>query len=382
MQDFTIQNCRVFSARDGFSPASFSVSDGHFAPDVLPTEAYMDFGGLRVIPGLIDVHTHGRHGMDFVRADAEQLRRLRRSYAEIGVTTVVPTLASAPFSQWLEAVARVREAGFCTVALEGRYLNPEKRGVHRADLLALPSTDELMQIREAAGGLRVHLTVAPELEGAEAFIRLARSFGYTVALGHSAADYGETCRAEEWGVNAYTHLFNAMPSLHHRKPGPVCRALTGDGYCELICDGFHLHPEIIAMVRRCKSADRIVLITDSMEGTGCPDGEYTIAGETVHMVNGRALAADGTIGGSTLELPGAVLNFCTFTGADAETALRCATDNPARMLGIRDLCGGMEAGLPADFCVLDERGRIVRVFVGGREIPMPYPKPLLPPSDR
>lgn len=363
---FTLKNARVFRGEKGFVRGDLSVCDGKIVPEEQTQK--QDLNGAFLIPGLVDAHTHGRSGVDFVRADAEQLHRLRLSYAAIGVTTPVPTLASAPFDEWLCAMERIRKAGYPAVHLEGRYLSPAKRGIHKSEWLSAPDCDELRRISRAAGNMRLHITLAPELEGAQSFIRLARSLGYTVGLGHSSADLNQTDRALLDGVNAFTHLFNAMPPLHHRQAGPVCRALTGDSYVELICDGFHIHPDVIALVKKIKAPEQVVLISDSIEAAGCPDGQYSIAGETVTVQNGRALSSDGVIGGSTLELPDAVANYLSFSGADICRGIRCVTENPASMLGMRDLCGGLENGMNADFCILDENFTLQDVYLSGRKI--------------
>lgn len=345
-----------------------------------PAEEVYDAAGRRVIPGLVDVHTHGRAGGDFTSADEETLRRMLRSYALGGVTTLLPTLASAEPEQLRTAIRRLRQlseeegredgevhAHIGGIHLEGRYLNPAKRGAHAPELLAPLDPDELEGFLSDMPGVR-HVTAALELDTDGSFLRRARDCGATVGLGHSAATYEQAVQAFADGATAVTHLYNALPPLHHRSGGAVCAALlTETVSCELICDGFHIAPEMVKLAARL-ARDRLVLITDSMEATGCPDGAYSIAGMPVSVVDGRARTSDGAIAGSTLSLLDGVYNYSRFSDLPLEDAIYAATMAPAREVGLDGEVGSLEVGKRADLLILGEDGRLEQVFCAGRAV--------------
>lgn len=326
-----------------------------------------DAKGMLLVPGLVDLHTHGRAGYDFLTADAEGLEKMKRAYLRSGVTTVIPTLASGTLEEWLAAAKRIADAGFCGIHFEGRYLNPKKRGAHAAGLLSPLDPDELDLLAKACGNMRVHITLAPELRGGEEFVKKARSLGFTVGIGHTDASYEEASEALQWGADRFAHVYNAMSPLHHRDPGAVGAAMLSDAWAELICDGFHLHPAAVKIMERMKSSGRIVLITDSMEGTGCPDGEYSIAGEKVFLRNGCAVNEEGAIAGSTLDLLDGVKNYARFCGVSFGEALACATVNPARAMRL-DGVGSLRVGQMADLLLLDPEKNLLRVYSAGERI--------------
>ncbi len=314
----------------------------------------IDAEGYTLYPGLVDIHTHGRAGYDFTEAPAEALPHMARSYAEHGVTTVMPTLASAPYERMLASAKLLNdfkpadgEATFCGVHFEGRYLNAKKKGAHAEHLLAPLNADELDN--EILKSLKAfHISAAYELDSDGSFTRTALEMGATLGLGHTNATYAEAKTAERSGITAYTHLFNAMPALHHRDGGAVAACLEGDSFAELICDGIHISPEMVRLAYRNKGAERLSLISDSMEATGSPDGEYAIAGNKVIVKNGKALTLEGALAGSTLTLDGAVQNLMDFCGIPLTDAIICATEAPAREVGIFDKYGSIDAGKSAD----------------------------------
>jgi len=327
----------------------------------------VDVSGLAVLPGLVDVHTHGRGGYDFSTATKEQMRLMKQDYAKHGVTSVFPTLASAEPEEWHRAIEAIQSCGFDGIHLEGRYLNPVKRGAHAPGLLVPLSAEDLdTYLREIH--IPCHVTAAYELDHDGSFAACAASRGATMGLGHSNATAEEAKRAVSRGVTSFTHLFNAMPPLHHREGGAVCVALTGSCWVELIADGLHICPDMIRLAYQCKSRDRFVLITDSMEATGCPDGDYAIAGQKVTVRNGRAETLDGALAGSTLELWNGVKNLMCFAGVSLEDAVACATVNPAEMVGIDRIVGSIEPGKRADLLLVNENLEQVMVFAAGERV--------------
>ena len=373
---FAIKNARVYRTEQrDFIPATVVVEEGKIksilAPDACTCDmTVVDGTGKLLVPGLVDTHTHGRIGYDFDSATVAQMKDMRHSYAVDGTTTVFPTIASAPLAQIEQAIDNVKEAGYDCIHLEGRYLNCKRRGAHRADLLFPLDVNEFSALLDRMEGLTVHISCAAELEGGEAFVKTAVSRGATVSLGHTDATYEEALEAISWGVNSFTHTFNAMRPIHHREPGPVVAALATEGvYAEVIADGFHLNPAIVKLAYLAKRPAHLTLITDSMSATRCADGEYAIAGEKVYVVDGKAINEEGNISGSTITLYQAVRNLMKFAGVSYAEALPYATIVPATEVGIDGTVGSIAEGKRADFLLVDaESYDITNVWQAGEAV--------------
>ena len=384
MKSYLIRNARVYNTvmRD-FYHGSVLVAGGKIAvlyrgdvteaPDGV--EVY-DAEGRMVIPGLVDVHTHGRAGGDFNTADGDVMAVMAESYLDSGVTTVMPTLASATMESLENSIRlinglRVRSAAsegkmahIAGTHLEGRYLNVKRRGAHAAELLVAPDAAELEALVGRVEGAR-HISAALEQEGGEEFLARALAMGATVSLGHSDADFEAANRLIAKGVTGLTHTFNAMPPLHHRDGGAVAAGLLSEtAYCEMICDGFHIAPHMVKLAYRL-AGHRLTLITDSMEATGCPDGEYSIAGNPVTVKDGKARTHDGAIAGSTLSMWEAVQNLRAFADATLGDAVYAATMAPSLEVGIDTEVGSITVGKRADLLVLDNEETVGRVMCGG-----------------
>ena len=329
----------------------------------LGAELTFDAEGAFALPGFVDIHTHGRDGFDFTTADEAGMKKMARGYLVSGTTTLMPTLASAPsIGALAEASDRINAvkgntggANFAGIHLEGRYLDPEKRGAHSPEMLALHDISELGMLM-AHMKLPCHISSALELDACK-FAEHARMYGATLGLAHTCASYEQAVEYyEKYGIS-FTHTWNAMPPLHHRGGGAVSAALTTDAYAELICDGIHIAPDVVKLTYKSKGTKRLALVTDSMEATGMPDGQYSIAGKVCYVKGGIARTDDGALAGSTLDMKKAVENLASFCGIPFSKALRCATLTPAEAVGIDREVGSIEAGKRADIILSRINGK-------------------------
>lgn len=335
----------------------------------------IDASGCTIVPGLIDIHTHGAIGIDIMTASPQEIQKFASFLARNGVTAFLPTTITAPIEAIEAAVANVRAAaengtGGATIEgvhIEGPYIAHKHRGCHDESAIKLPDTAEYDEFRKILGeNLILRVTVAPEIPNGADFIKYVCSHGGIVTQGHSDG-YSEAARLGiESGANAFTHLFNGMTGIHHREPGFAGEALLDHAFVEVICDGLHIHPDIIRMITRLKDIGEIVLVTDSMLATGIGDGNYEFGGRKIKVESGLAKTGEGTIAGSTLLLFKAVKNLSAITGMPFEKALKTATLNPARAIGIDAKTGSIEAGKRADILVLDDKLDIVYTFCKGK----------------
>jgi len=347
-----------------------------------PQGTMLDADGNYVAPGFIDLHTHGSFGVDLTRATPEEIARLQERLPETGVTGFLGTVAGIARDRMSDVVeklqnsrrARTAGAQLIGVHLEGPYLNPSRRGMMPADLLETfdPSQRDLLNrvVPPAA------MTLAPELEGATDLIDELNRRGIVACGGHSEATFERTVEAVKRGLKHITHLFNAMPSPHHRAPNIVTAALVLDELTvELIADGHHVAPPVVALVNKTKGADRIVLVTDASAAAGMPDGDHVLGDVSITVRDGIARTADGTLAGSTLTVNRAVKNFMAFTGVDIPHAIMTVTQNPARVLGIEDRKGKLSPGFDADITLFDDDLTIIATVVAGKCV---WKKPSIP----
>ncbi|MBO6040448.1 MAG: N-acetylglucosamine-6-phosphate deacetylase [Oscillospiraceae bacterium] len=360
-----------------YVPGAFRVEDDRFTDffDADPAGDGVDLGGAKVIPGLIDVHSHGNSGADFSDGDYDGLARMAAYYAKNGITGFAPASMTLPYETLEAAFAtaarlhRERPAGCARllgIQMEGPFFSEKKKGAQNADYLRLPDFEAFRKLYEGCGGLIRIADVAPELEGAEDFIRRASEL-CTVSVAHTDASYEDAKTAFAAGARHVTHLFNAMPPIHHRKPGVIgAAAEREDVVAELISDGQHLHPSIVRMAFRLFPG-RVCLISDSLRCCGMPDGEYELGGQQVFLQGGIARLADGTIAGSATNLFECMRRAISF-GVPEEEAITAATLTPAREIGTDGLVGSLEVGKLADFVVCDRDLNALSVWLGGQKI--------------
>ncbi|MEV4481109.1 N-acetylglucosamine-6-phosphate deacetylase [Micromonospora coxensis] len=326
--------------------------------------------GHWVVPGFVDMHTHGGGGHTFTTGDADSARQAAAFHLGHGTTTLLASLVSSPFPLMRDATAAfaplVGEGVLAGVHFEGPYLSTARCGAQNPDHLRDPSTDELSELIELGGGAVRMVTLAPERAGALDAIKLLTSHGVVAAVGHTDATYDETRAAVAAGASVGTHLFNGMRPVHHREPGPVVALLDAPNVvCELVADGVHLHDGMLAFATSTAGPERAALITDAMAAAGMPDGAYELGGQDVVVADGVArLARDGAIAGSTLTMDAALRHAVT-AGIPIADAVRMVATTPARAIGLGDKVGALQVGLRADLVVLDDDLNVVRVMRGG-----------------
>lgn len=342
-------------------------ADEETSMDLPADEVMVDATGKYVIPGLVDIHSHGAVNADASDGDAEGLRKMSRYYAQKGVTSWCPTTMTLSEEQLLAAMHAIRDftsdgANCVGVHLEGPFVSYEKRGAQNAAYLQKPNIEELKKLNEACGGQVRMITVAPEEDKNDTFIREASKI-CTVSLGHSVADYEQAKAAFEAGATHVTHMFNGMNGLHHRNPGIIGAAFDAGATVELICDGFHIDPAVIRMTAAL-FGNKLNLISDSMRCAGMPEGEYSLGGQPVWMKAGKATLADGTLAGSSIHLMDAVQNVVRF-GVPLEQAIRGATLTPAEAIGLESEIGCIREGARADLLILNQDLELETVIIGG-----------------
>lgn len=389
-----IENGLVFTAKDGFRPLCIRTEDDRIA-DLLKIdrnedtyEERVDASGCYVLPGLTDIHFHGCMGRDFSDVDSscedtkitENLKAIGEYELSKGVTSICPATMSLPESA-LSAVCRgsalfkqAQERGdydtsaeLVGVHLEGPFLNPLKKGAQNSAYLCSVDSTLLYRLQEQSAGLIRLVTLAPELPGALTCIKECRK-DFHFSLGHTDTDYDTAIAAFSAGADHVTHLYNAMPPLLHRSPGLVGAAMDmPDCFVELICDGIHISPSVVRAAFRLFSSSKLVLISDSMEAAGLPDGNYRLGGQDVIVKGKTAALADGSLAGSVVTLYDCLLSAISM-GIPFEDAIRAATINSCRSIGIDRLYGSIEIGKKAHFLLLDQKDLSIRAVIKGKTI--------------
>ncbi len=360
----------------GYMRGGFRVENGLFA-ELLPGLVQgkgIDLKGAKVLPGLIDIHVHGAMGADFSDGDPAGLRRMAEYLALHGVTGFAPTSMTLPCEALAASFQTADEfrqvspqncARLLGIHMEGPFLSGKKKGSQNEDYLREPDFGELANLQRASGNLIRIVDVAPELPGALEFIRQAAKL-CRVSVAHTEADYETASAAYDEGATHLTHLFNAMPPIHHRAPGVIGSASEREQVtAELICDGIHVHPGMVRMAFRL-FPERICLISDALRCCGMPDGTYELGGQPCLKKDGAAWLSDGTLAGSSTNLFECMRNAVCF-GIPEPEAIRAATITPARVIGASDQVGSVEPGKYADFLICGDNLTLNAVYqMGGR----------------
>ena len=379
MGETYIVNGRVYIGRR-FEEKTLCLRDGKLQVlgknASVPEGARMiDVCGKRVVPGFIDVHTHGAVGVDVNGASTEDLEKISRFFAGNGTTSWLCSVLTDTVEQteWCIDQFKAHKAGeqptseLLGIHLEGPFLASEYKGAMPERLLRKGDPELLRRYQERAEGNIRYITVSPEVEGVVDMIPTARELGIAAAIGHSGADYETSMEAIRQGAQAATHTFNAMGLLHQHRPAIMGAVLESDVYCEMICDGRHLHPGVVRLLIKTKGMDKVVAITDSIMAAGLPDGNYHLGVNEVVVEDGDAkLASTGVRAGSTLTQDAALRNLLAFTGRPMEELLPALTENPAKLIGMFDRKGSISDGKDADLVVLDGENRVDMVFTRGR----------------
>ena len=332
----------------------------------------IDAHGLTLIPGFIDVHTHGAVGVDTMDASSQVLQKLAEFYAQHGVTSFLATTWTDSRERINNALQAVKDyphketsgANLLGVHLEGPYLNPEKCGAQNVNYVRQAQREEAIEFLDY-GVIRL-LSVAPEFSENHWLITECVERGITISVAHSNSTYEDIIHAQKLGLSHATHTYNAMPPLHHRKPGTLGAVMTmPEIRCEIIADNIHVHPVMMNLLWRTKGKNGVILVSDSMSATAMPEGEYQVDERMVIVKNGEVRLESGSLAGSILTMEVALKNFMQATHEPLENIWQTSSLNAAKSLGIDSQKGSIEVGKDADFILMDNDLQVHLTVVDG-----------------
>ncbi|PIS27683.1 MAG: N-acetylglucosamine-6-phosphate deacetylase [Candidatus Marinimicrobia bacterium CG08_land_8_20_14_0_20_45_22] len=374
-----IRKCKLYDAENPGVLTDVAIRDGKIAAfgNFSESEHFqheIDAGGRTMIPGLIDIHIQGAGGADILDGTDESLKTMSRTLARLGITGFLATTVVKPCEKnhHLRVVAQnvgknLSGATILGIHLEGPFINPVKCGGISIRSIYPPKGNSLDEILEITGKNLKMMTIAPEIAGNHPIIRQLIDANIIPSFGHSNASYEEARTGFDLGINHVTHIFNAMPPLHHRFPGPLTAIFESETItAQIIGDGVHLHPAIVDMLYRILGKERCICITDGIQAMGLPDGRYIYNGKEYESKNGAATYLDGTLIGTALSVFEIAKRFMRFTGCDLKTAIDTVTIHPAKLLGIDDRKGSLETGKDADIVLLNPDLSVWKTIIGGK----------------
>lgn len=372
------KNANIYAEDFRFHSGAFAVENKKFSavfPEQVPEDA-VDLRGAYVIPGLIDLHNHGNSGADFSDGDLDGLHSMAAYLGENGITSFAPASMTLPYDvlgrafETARQLQQERPAGaskLLGIQMEGPFFCEKKKGAQNGAYLRNPDFEAFRSLQEGCGGLVRLVDLAPELPGAVEFIQKAKEL-CAVSVAHTDATYDQAKAAFDAGATHLTHLYNAMPGIHHRNPGVIPAAAEQEAVrAELICDGLHVHPATVRLAFRMFGAARIVLISDALRCCGMPDGAYELGGQQAYLQGGVARLQDGTLAGSATNLYDCMRRAITF-GIAPEDAIRAATWNPACALGAEGEIGSIAVGKWADFVICGPDFTRQEVYLDGQKV--------------
>lgn len=330
----------------------------------------VDCSGKLIIPGFIELHSHGCIGFDFTTAKPEEIEKMLIFYAKNGITSILATTMTIDYEIYKRAMLNIKESihseskgsRIIGINMEGPFLGADKKGAHDTRYLLPIDEDKYSELNELSGDQVRIIDIDPKLMNSLEFIQ-KHSKSKTISLAHTSCDYELAEKAIKAGATHVTHLFNAMNGLHHREPGLIGAVSDFDIYAELICDGIHIHPAVIRLMYKAVS-EKLILISDSMSAAGLEDGIYELGGQKVFVKSGKAALEDGTIAGSTTTVYKALKNVINF-GIPIEQAILSATLIPAKAIKADNEIGSIGIGKKADFIIMDKEFNIEQVYKDG-----------------
>ena len=372
-----IQNALVYTPRHTFARGTLFIRNGRIVPFAAPEagEEVIDAEGLYALPGLVDIHFHGAMGKDFCDGTEEAIQTLADFEASKGVLAICPATMTYPeefLNHVMDAAAAHKNgkgADLVGINMEGPFISPKKVGAQNPEYVQGADAGMFRRLQKRAGGLIKLVDVAPEEPGNLDFIKECHN-EVRISIAHTCTDYDTAVQAFEAGATHMTHLYNAMPGITHRAPGPIIAALEDGAEVELITDNVHIHPAMVRFTFNTFGADRVILIADSMMACGLPDGQYSLGGQAVTVRGPRATLTEqpGTIAGSATCLFDCMKRAVLDMGVPLESAVRAATLNPARSIGIDADYGSLDAGRYGNVVLVDDKLDILKVVRHGEVI--------------
>lgn len=378
-----IKNAQVYTGEHVFEKKDIYIKNDRFVenpdPENEDAETVIDAEGLYAVPGLVDIHFHGASGFDFCSATQEELLKIAEYEAQNGILAMCPATMSYDEEilgtvmdkarKYGETVQGQAAADLVGINMEGPFINVKKAGAQNPEYIMPADVEMFRRLQKRSNGLIKLIDVAPEFAEGMALVEKCHE-EVRISIAHTECDYDTAMEAFNKGASHMTHLYNAMPGITHRQPGPIIAALESGAGVELITDGIHVHPAMVRFTFQMFGADKVILISDSMEATGLPDGNYQLGGQAVTVMGKKAVITDkpDVIAGSVTNLFACMRNCVLDMGIPLEQAVRAATENPAKAIGIEKEYGRIEEGNYANLILMDKELNIMKIIRKGKVI--------------